>query len=147
VLPQMIQVLSSASGQPQLLFGLASGFGGKTNAAAEHAATAAAGKWLAEIDRGQYAQSWQDGSALFQNGVSEQKWESDMTTVRKPLGARVSRKMESAQYATQLPDAPAGEYVLMRFDTSFANRLFAIETVTFMLEKDGQWKSAGYFIN
>jgi hypothetical protein len=35
----------------------------------------------------------------------------------------------------------------MQFETSFANKKSAIETVTFMQEKDGQWKSAGYFIN
>ena len=34
----------------------------------------------------------------------------------------------------------------MRFDTSFANKKSAVETVTFRLEKDGHWKSAGYFI-
>jgi hypothetical protein len=34
----------------------------------------------------------------------------------------------------------------MQFETLFANKTSAIETVTFMLEKDGRWKSAGYFI-
>jgi hypothetical protein len=34
----------------------------------------------------------------------------------------------------------------MQFDTSFADKKSTIETVTFMLEKDGKWKSAGYFI-
>jgi hypothetical protein len=47
---------------------------------------------------------------------------------------------------TELPGAPDGQYVVMQFETSFANKKSAIETVTFMLEKDGQWKSAGYFI-
>jgi hypothetical protein len=34
----------------------------------------------------------------------------------------------------------------MQFDSSFANKKTAIETVTFVLEADGQWKSTGYFI-
>ena len=148
--------------------GLSSGCGNKTNApaeqaatatnaapeqpvaaadaAAEQAATAAAQKWLTEIDNGQYAQSWQDASAFFQNAISQEKWESALTGVRKPLGDLESRKLESARYATKLPGAPDAQYVVMEFDTSFANKKTAIETVTFVLEKDGQWKSAGYFI-
>ena len=116
------------------------------NAAAEQAATAAAQKWLAEIDNGQYAQSWQDASVFFQNAVPEEKWESALNAVRKPLGNLVSRNLQSAQYATQLPGAPDGKYVVMQFEASFANKKSAIETVTFMLEKDGQWKSSGYYI-
>ena len=127
-------------------YGLAAGSGTKTNGPVEQAATAAAQKRLMEIDNGQYAQSWQDASVFFQGGISEQKWESNMATDRKPLGGLESRKLASAQYVTQLPDAPTGQYVLMRFDTSFANKKYALETVTFRLEKDGQWKSAGYFI-
>jgi hypothetical protein len=34
----------------------------------------------------------------------------------------------------------------MQFDTSFENKKSAVETVTFMREKDGTWKAAGYYI-
>lgn len=130
-----------------LLSGLACGCGGsKTNAAAEQAATAAAEKWLTEIDNGQYGQSWQDASSSFQTAITKQKWESALTVVRKPLGDLESRKLASARYTTKLPGAPDAQYVVMRFDASFANKKSAIETVTFTLEKDGQWKASGYFI-
>jgi hypothetical protein len=120
--------------------------GGKSNAAAEQAATAAAQSWLADVDNGQYAQSWQDASPFFQGAVPEQKWESALTAVRKPLGDLGSRNLKSAQYATRLPDAPVGQYVVMQFDTSFANKKSAIETVTFSLESDGKWRASGYYI-
>lgn len=119
---------------------------GPTDEKAKQAATAAAQKWLAEIDNGQYAQSWQDASVLFQNAVPEQKWESSMDTFRKPLGDLETRNLESAQYTAQLPGAPDGQYVVMKFSASFTNKKGAIETVTFMLEKDGQWKSSGYYV-
>ncbi|MGH7942073.1 MAG: DUF4019 domain-containing protein [Limisphaerales bacterium] len=109
-------------------------------------AVEAAQKWLEGIDAGQYAQSWQDASAAFQTAVSEQIWASELSADRKPLGGLESRKLASSRYATQLPDAPDGQYVVMQFDTSFANKKSAVETVTFMLDKDGQWKSSGYFI-
>jgi opacity protein-like surface antigen len=129
-----------------LTVGFASGCGSKSDQAAEHAATAAAQNWLKEIDGGQYAQSWQDASAFFQGKVPEQTWVSEITPVRRPLGELVSRNLDSAQYATQLPGAPEGQYVVMRFDTSFANKQSAVETVTFSLEQDGQWKASGYYI-
>jgi hypothetical protein len=34
----------------------------------------------------------------------------------------------------------------MQFNTSFEAKKSTIETVTFMLEKDGHWKAAGYYI-
>ena len=48
--------------------------------------------------------------------------------------------------AALLPGAPAGRYVVMQFDASFAGRKSAAETVTFLLDRDGKWRSAGYFI-
>jgi hypothetical protein len=34
----------------------------------------------------------------------------------------------------------------MEYDTSFANKKSATETVTPMLDNDGQWRVSGYFI-
>ncbi|MGH8023801.1 MAG: DUF4019 domain-containing protein [Limisphaerales bacterium] len=129
-----------------LLSGLVCGCGGKSNSAAEQAASAAAQKWLTEIDNGQYGQSWQDAASSFQGAITKQKWVSALTGVRKPLGDLESRKLAAARYTTQLPGAPDGQYVVMQFDTSFADKNSAVETVTFELEKDGQWKASGYFI-
>jgi hypothetical protein len=44
-----------------------------------------------------------------------------------------------------LPRAPEGDYVVLRFQTSFQAKSEAIETLTVMLE-DGQWKAVGYYI-
>lgn len=129
-----------------LVASFAAGCGKQAGPGAEQAATSAAQAWLTEIDHGDYAQSWQNASAFFQNAVTEEKWKTAMETVRKPLGDLVSRTLKSAQAMTKLPGAPEGQYVVMQFETSFANKKSAIETVTFMQEKDDQWKSCGYFI-
>ena len=102
--------------------------------------------WLALIDAGNYAESWKESSQLARSLVTEDAWDSSLSGVREPLGTLVSRKLISAQSLTEMPGAPDGHYVVMQFDTSFANKKSAVETVTFMLEKDGQWKSCGYFI-
>jgi hypothetical protein len=139
---QLVGFLSAAA----LFANFASGCGAKADAGAEKAATSAAQTWLAVIDNGDYVQSWQNASVFFQSAVTEEKWKSSLETFRKPLGNLLSRKVKSAKPMTELPGAPDGQYVVMQFETSFANKKSAIETVTFMLDQDGQWKSAGYFI-
>ena len=115
--------------------------------AAENPKTAAAAQsWLAQIDSGNYAKSWKEASAYFRGALTEKAWTDALNGTRKPLGKLVSRKLTKAQNAQSLPGAPDGNYVVMQFDTSFINKKDAVETVTFMQEKDGKWKAAGYYI-
>jgi len=114
--------------------------------AAENPATASAQSWLAQIDSGNYAKSWKEASAYFQGALTEKGWVDALNGARKPLGKLLSRKLTKVQNAQSLPGAPDGNYVVMQFDTSFANKKSAVETVTFMQEKDGKWKAAGYYI-
>ena len=114
--------------------------------ASEKAATAAAQAWLARIDSGSYATSWKEASGYFRGASTEKGWVDALTGVRKPLGNLVSRKLAKSQNAQSLPGAPDGNYVVMQFDTSFANKKSAVETVTFIEEKDGKWKAPGYYI-
>ena len=80
-------------------------------------------------------------------GQSPRKVGTDaLTGTRKPLGSLVSRKLSNERSTKSLPGAPDGNYVVMQFDTSFSNKKSAVETVTFVQEKDGKWKAAGYYI-
>ncbi len=116
------------------------------NEAGEKAAAAAAQTWLGEIDAGHYAKSWEDAAGYFRGAVTEKGWSDALNGARKPLGSLLSRKLASVRGASSLPGAPDGNYVVMQFDTSFSNKKTAVETVTFMQEKDGKWKAAGYYI-
>jgi hypothetical protein len=118
----------------------------KSNPAAEQAAIQSAQVWLDLVDGGSYAKSWEDTAAVFKSAVSQADWEKTAQAVRAPLGRMVSRKIKSQQYATFLPGAPNGEYVVIQYDTTFENKANAVETVTPMLDKDGQWKVSGYYI-
>jgi len=113
---------------------------------AEEAASSAAHAWLSRIDSGDYPGSWKEGSGYFQRAVSEQSWVASLEAVRTPLGKPVSRKAVKAQESSSLPGAPDGRYVVMSFKTAFERKESAVETVTFMLDKDGKWRAAGYFI-
>lgn len=82
------------------------------------AATSAAQSWLVLVDEEKYGESWTSAATLF----------------------------KSAQFATTLPGAPDGKYVVIQFNTTFANKAAAVETITPMQEPDGTWKVSGYFI-
>lgn len=106
----------------------------------------AAKAWLALVDTEQYAESWDAAAAYFKNALTKEKWLEMLSPVRKPLGKLVTREIDTKDYKTELPGAPDGEYYILQFKTSFENKKSAVETITMMLEKDGSWKTAGYFI-
>ena len=114
--------------------------------AALHDAMTASGAWLKLLDDGQYAASWQQAGSFFRDHITSDAWARQIAAVRQPLGAMKSRKFKAAQYATQLPGAPAGQYVVIQYDTDYANKADAVETVTPMLDKDGKWRVSGYYI-
>lgn len=125
---------------------LAMAAGGAEDTEKEKAAVAAAEKWLGLVDEGKYAESWKEAAEYFRNAVRQEQWEQSAQAVRKPLGKLVSRKVKSKTYRTALPGAPDGEYVVIQFETVFENKKSAVETITPMLDKDGQWRVSGYFI-
>ncbi len=112
----------------------------------ENAALKAATAWLALVDQGKYGRSWQEAADYFRNAVTKAQWERSLKGVRKPLGSMISRKVVEKSYTTYLPGAPDGEYVVIQFASSFANKKEAVETVTPMLDKDGSWRVSGYYI-
>ena len=112
----------------------------------EKAVVSAAQAWLSLIDSGDYAGSWKEASTYFRGAVTEQTWVASLEGVRKPLGDVISRKVVRTQQSKTLPGAPDGRYVVMSFKTGFVQKRSAVETVTFMLDNDKQWRAAGYYI-
>ena len=106
----------------------------------------AARNWLAMVDAGHYGASWNEAASYFKSAVNKEQWRQAMAGVRLPLGKVLTRELKSNTYATELPGAPDGEYVVIQFNTAFENKRAAIETITPMLETDGNWSVAGYFI-
>jgi hypothetical protein len=63
------------------------------------------------------------------------------------MGELKSRKLLSAVYATSLlDDTPDGHYVTIQYESSFANKKQAVETLIPAREADGTWKVACYFV-
>ena len=116
------------------------------DSAKQKAGETAAERWLGIVDEGNYGESWKEAATLFRQAITQERWEQALQGVRKPLGKLISRQMTSRTYTTSLPGAPDGEYVVLKFETSFERKKSAVETVTSTLDKDGQWRVAGYFI-
>lgn len=112
----------------------------------EQMAVGVAQSWLAQVDAGDYASSWSNTSALFKNTVDKQQWEKVAKDARQPFGEVVGRSLKSATYTTSLPNAPAGEYVVIVFDSEFSKQKSATETITPMLSEGGRWRVGGYYI-
>jgi len=119
---------------------------GVSHAAAKASATKAATAWLKLIDAGDYAASWNAAGSYFKEHVTEDQWTQKVGPARRSLGAVVSRKIKIAKYMTTLPGAPDGQYVVIQYQSSFEHKKSAVETVTPMLDKDGQWRVSGYYI-
>jgi len=105
-----------------------------------------AARWLLMVDDGKYAESYAAAAKLVHQKVTAKQWEVMFTTMRQPLGIVTSRGLKKCQEVKSLPGVPDGDYRLMLFNTSFANKREAVETVTFVKEDDGVWRAAGYFI-
>jgi uncharacterized RDD family membrane protein YckC/tRNA A-37 threonylcarbamoyl transferase component Bud32 len=100
--------------------------------------------WLLTVDRGEYAKSWQESSGFFKSVTPEAQWMENMTALRKSLGELESRRLGKTESFKSLPTAPDGQYLVMEFKSSFAEKKDAVEMVIFMKESDGRWRGTGY---
>jgi hypothetical protein len=110
------------------------------------AARQGAESWLAFVDKGDYAGSYDEEASIFKFAVTKEDWLRKVQAARGLLGNVISRTLKSAQHKTSLPGAPDGEYVVIQYDTSFDHKRSAVETITPTLDKDAHWRVSGYFI-
>jgi Protein of unknown function (DUF4019) len=112
-------------------------------AAKELAARAAAEKWLAIVDAGDYGKAWDQCAKAFRKNVTRERWVESLPKTRGALGAVKSRTVEVSSFKSSLPGMPEGDYVTVRFSTNFEKKADAQEIVTLVFE-DGAWRPLGY---
>lgn len=105
----------------------------------------AATTWVGLVDAKRWTESWTTAGTLFKSQMPEARWTSTIVPVREPLGAVSSRALKGVTKSKSLPGAPDGDYEVVQFETSFANKAAATETVVLSHEASG-WKVDGYFI-
>ncbi len=118
---------------------------GAQEGAIEQARTAARA-WLALLDGYEFDESWRAAGEMLKGAVTQEEFSTTMSATLGPLGAVTSRGAKSSEHKTTLPGAPDGEYVVLKFDTTFENKQTAVETVVLRKQPDGLWRVSGYFI-
>jgi Protein of unknown function (DUF4019) len=106
-------------------------------------ALVASTQWLAQIDAGQYDQSYDAGSEAMHTKVPESTWSEVLNSLRNPWGAVVNRKQVSHIYKPDGYEGAEGEFLVITYDTSFKKLNPATEVVVLRWE-DGKWRGAGY---
>jgi len=107
---------------------------------------ASADSWLKIIDSEKYPESWESTAGLFRSSITKEKWIKDVSAVRKPIGKVKVRETASKEFHAELPGVPDGEYVIIKYRSSFVNKRNTVELVTTAKDTDGVWRVAGYFV-
>ncbi|HEY8105234.1 MAG TPA: DUF4019 domain-containing protein [Gemmatimonadales bacterium] len=114
--------------------------------AAVPAAQTAATAWLALVDTGDYDGSWDHAALAFRTRVEKPTWGPMVRKARESIEPLGPRKLMTATFATTLPNAPKGSYVVIQYETKAADGQTVVETVTPMKDPDGKWRVSGYYI-
>jgi Protein of unknown function (DUF4019) len=115
------------------------------HAAEEEAAQREALGFLGYLDHGRYADSYAYTGMLIRASNDRDAFAAQIKKAHAGTGALQSRNLIDASYATSVPGAPEGQYVLLHYQASFANRPEAVETLTLAFAK-GYWRVSGYYI-
>ena len=89
-------------------------------------------QWLVLVDDKNYAQSWSEAGKAFQNRQKTDAWAAGAGAQRAPLGAVASRDLKSI-------DLSKSNIAVIRYDSVFAHKAQAVETVTLALKMAAGW--------
>jgi hypothetical protein len=93
-------------------------------------------QWLTLVDDGNYGQAFAEAAPGLRRGTSADAWGSSIAAVRAPLGAMARRDLKAL-------DLTRAHTAVVRYDSAFARKAAAVETVTLTFA-DGGWSVAGY---
>jgi hypothetical protein len=113
--------------------------GSKTITGATPAPDDRAKQWLVLVDDKNYAQSWSEAGKAFQNRQKTDAWAKDAEVRREPLGAVASRSLKSI-------DLSRSNIAVIKYDSVFAHKASAIETITLSFENGG-WVVTEYSVS
>ena len=113
--------------------------GSKTISGATPAPDDRAKQWLVLVDDKNYAQSWNEAGKAFQNRQKTDAWAKDGAARREPLGAVASRSLKSI-------DLSRSNIAVIKYDSVFAHKATALETVTLSFENGG-WVVTDYSVS
>lgn len=105
---------------------------------------AVAKKYVEDLDKGLYSQSWVEGDKLFQSTIDEKDWTLALEGSRKLLGKVQSRNLKDQRIAWNPKGLPPGAYMVVIYNTAFEKSPAATELVTLRLGSDNKWRVLTY---
>lgn len=107
----------------------------------------AAREWLAVADKLDARATWSSAGRRFQQAMTVELWGAALKREREPRGAIEQRAVAATSFQASLPRvAGEGDFALVLFRTSFAQRGPGHEQVTLEREADGVWRVIGYLV-
>ena len=103
-------------------------------------------QWVQLVDDKNYSDAYKQMAAAAQSKSAADVWTQKISAVREPLGAMATRTIKAVKLTKTLPGMRDGQYAMVQFDSSFAHKAAAVETLTLTSEKGG-WSVIGYIIN
>jgi hypothetical protein len=99
--------------------------------------------WLAQIDAGQYDESYTFGCDAMHDKVPQDRWGAVLKALRTPWGPVVSRMPVSHIYKPNGVPGLEGECVVITYDTAF-EKLGPVTEIVVLKWEGGKWRGAGY---
>jgi hypothetical protein len=103
-------------------------------------------QWLTVIDDQNYADAYKQLGASARAKETEQAFAGRVGGVRAPLGAMSSRNLKDVKLTKTLPGMRDGQFAVVRYDSAFAHKAAAVESVTLVSESSA-WSVVTYSIN
>lgn len=104
----------------------------------------AAEQWIVLVDDGQYEQSWKEAGKTFQAWITSEEWQKRAAEERGRFGRKTGRKLKDLKESTNPHGLPSGQYVFVKYQSSFEKKKKVSETIAAVLEGDGTWRVASY---
>ena len=128
-----------------LVWGLAANALAQDPRAAE--AQKAARTWLELVDKLDANASFTTAGARFREPITIEQWAEALAKARAPLGAVDQRAVAQTAFDKAKGDNGVEfEVALVRYRTSFANKIDISESVTLERDPNGVWRVIGYDI-
>lgn len=93
-------------------------------------------QWLTLLDDGDFDRCWREAGSALKSRTGRAAWAARVKAMREPLGAMSSRDLKSIELFR--PDQ-----AVVRYDSAFAHKAKAVESVTLSLENGG-WSVTDY---
>ena len=103
-------------------------------------------QWLVLVDDQNYADAYNQMAAPARAKAVSDQWVQKERGTREPLGAMSSRTLKDVKLTKTLPGMRDGQYATVRYDSAFARKARALESVT-LVSENGAWSVVSYSIN